>query len=76
MKELCYEIKGKVFWLQYTGDDCCRVYDCCVNKKHQHNCGKCTELPCSRFLKDPTISDEENAANLKKMLDNLSKTDK
>lgn len=72
----CRKIKGKVFWLQYTGDDCCRVYNCCVNKKHQHNCGKCTELPCSRFLKDPTISDEENTANLKKMLDNLSKTDK
>ena len=72
----CRKIKGKVFWLQYTGDDCCRVYDCCVNKKHQHNCGKCAELPCSRFLKDPTLSDEQNEANLKKMLDNLSKADK
>ena len=28
----CRKIKGKVFWLRYTGDACCRVYDCCVKK--------------------------------------------
>lgn len=72
----CRKIKGKVFWLQYTGDECCRVYDCCVNGKRQPNCGKCPSLPCARFLKDPTISDEQNAENLKKMLDNLAKADK
>ena len=29
----CRKIKGKVFWLRYTGEDCCGVYDCCVNQK-------------------------------------------
>ncbi len=34
-------------------------------------CGGCEALPCARFTKDPTVSDEENAANLKKMLARL-----
>ena len=72
----CRKIKGKVFWLRYTGDACCRVYDCCVNRKHWHHCGKCAELPCYRFSKDPTISDEQNAENLRKMLDNLDKANR
>ncbi len=72
----CRKIKGKVFWLRYTGDDCCRVYDCCVNGKRQPHCGECPSLPCERFMKDPTISDEQNASNLRKMLANLRKAGK
>ena len=71
--EGCRKIKGKVYWLQYTGGDVCKVYDCCVNQKGQANCGKCDCLPCERFTKDPTISDEQNKANLKKMIERLKK---
>ena len=71
--EGCRKIKGKVYWLQYTGGDVCKVYDCCINQKGQTNCGKCDCLPCERFTKDPTISDEQNKANLKKMIERLKK---
>ena len=63
----CRKIKGKVYWLQYIGDDVCPIWKCCERK----TCGGCPELPCARFMKDPTISDEQNAANLKKMMENL-----
>lgn len=66
----CRKIRGKAFWLPYTGDDVCPIYQCCRNKKKQ-NCGGCPELPCVRFMKDPTISDEENEANLRQMLERL-----
>lgn len=62
---------GKVFWIQYTGDTVCPIWKCCSEHKRK-NCGNCPDLPCVRFMKDPTISDEENEANLKKMIDNLS----
>ena len=67
----CRNIKGKVFWTQYTGDTVCPIWKCCSEQKRK-NCGNCPDLPCVRFMKDPTISDEENEANLKKMIDNLS----
>ena len=67
----CAKIKGKVHWLAYTGQDICAVYDCCVNGKKLQNCGGCEGLPCEKFTKDPTISDEQNAANLQKMVTRL-----
>ncbi len=67
----CKTIKGEVFWLQYTGEKCCAVYDCCININRKKHCGECKDLPCTRFKKDPTISDEENLENLRTMLDNL-----
>lgn len=67
----CRNIKGKVFWTQYIGDTVCPIWKCCSEHKWK-NCGNCPDLPCVRFMKDPTISDEENEANLKKMIDNLS----
>lgn len=67
----CRNIKGKVFWTQYTGDTVCPIWKCCSEQKRK-NCENCPDLPCVRFMKDPTISDEENEANLKKMIDNLS----
>ena len=69
----CRKIGGKVFWVQFTGDKVCPVYQCCREKK-KRNCGGCPELPCARFMKDPTISDEENTAHLQKMLERLGKT--
>lgn len=67
----CRTIRGKVFWLEYTGEKCCAVYDCCVNRRRKRNCGGCEQLPCERYKMDPTISEEQHAANLRKMLDNL-----
>lgn len=67
----CRKIRGKPYWLKYTGDAVCKVYDCCVKKNGRTDCGKCDRLPCDRFTKDPTISDEQNAANLRRMLDRL-----
>ena len=67
----CADIKGKVYWLEYTGQSVCAVYDCCVNNKKLKNCGACPNLHCNRFTKDPTISDEQNAENLKKMVSRL-----
>lgn len=58
----CRNIKGKVFWTQYTGDTVCPIWKCCSEQKRK-NCGNCPDLPCVRFMKDPTISDEENEAN-------------
>ena len=67
----CAKIEGKVHWLQYTGQSVCAVYDCCKNGKKLKNCGACRSLPCENFTKDPTISDEQNAANLEKMVARL-----
>ena len=71
----CRKIKGKVFWLQYTGDEVCPIWKCCKEHKRE-NCGDCPELPCTRFMKDPTLSDEENETNLNKMINNLTKNNK
>ena len=35
------------------------------------NCGDCPDLPCGYFVKDPTVSDEQNEANLCKMVERL-----
>lgn len=69
--EGCRKIKGEVYWLQYIGAEVCPVYDCCVNDKKHENCGSCEKLPCAKFTKDPTISDEQNEANLKIMTERL-----
>ena len=53
------------------GQTVCAVYDCCVNGKRQKNCGACDRLPCEKFTKDPTVSDEQNAAHLAEMMERL-----
>lgn len=70
----CRKIKGKVFWVPFTGtgETVCPIYSCCVTGKKQKTCGGCPQLPCSRFVNDPTVSEEENAAHLKKMLERLA----
>ena len=72
----CRTIRGKVFWLEYPQEVCCPVYDCCVNRKRKKHCAGCEQLPCGRYRKDPTISDEQNARNLRKMLDRLEKANR
>ena len=67
----CRKIEGRVHWLQYTGAERCPVYSCCVGEKGLQTCGTCEKLPCERFTKDPTISDEENEAHLQEMIARL-----
>lgn len=66
----CTTIKGKAFWLQFTGGDICSIYDCCINQNRYSHCGKCTHFPCEHFLhaSDPTKSKEENDAILKNQI--------
>lgn len=67
----CREIKGKVFWLEYTGESVCDIYECCHEKKYNH-CGQCGELPCSRYERDdPTKTPEENEADHHMQMKNL-----
>ena len=68
----CGEIKGKVFWLTYTGENCCEIYHCCMNQKGYENCGQCEELPCGHYENgDPTKTKEENAADHSMQMKNL-----
>lgn len=69
----CRTIHGRVYWLEFTGGTQCPVYECCAEQKRLRDCGGCENLPCSRFTKDPTLSDEQNEENLKKMIGRLKK---
>lgn len=69
----CGKIKGKVYWLEFTGAEVCPVYDCCVNNKKRKNCAACEKLPCEKFTKDPTVSDEQNRENLRAMVQRLKR---
>jgi len=59
----CAEIKGKVFWLEYTGEICCDIYECCINQRKYEHCGQCEE--------DPTKTKEENEADHAMQMKNL-----
>lgn len=73
----CREIKGKVFWLEYTGEDCCEIYKCCIKQNGYRNCGECAELPCSHYENDdPTKTKEENEADHCMQMKNLEKYQK
>lgn len=57
----CPIVRGQVFWLEYTGEKVCGIYDCCVNNKKLGHWGKCEKFPCDRFNgSDPTKTPEEN----------------
>lgn len=74
--EGCPEIQGKPFWLKYTGEERCSIYQCCVVERKLPHCGRCSELPCNRYnQQDPTRTPEENAEGLKKMLEILRSLD-
>jgi|WetSurMetagenome_2_1015567.scaffolds.fasta_scaffold209375_2 hypothetical protein len=69
----CSSIKGKVYWLEFTEEKICPVYNCCITKKKLYHCGQCGLLPCSKFKrKDPTKSIEENKEILEKQLAKLN----
>lgn len=68
----CPAIKGKVFWLEYTGGSICEIYDCCINHKKLEHCGKCAKLPCEHYNgNDPTKSEAENAEDHAKQMKQL-----
>lgn len=68
----CPAIKGQVFWLEYTNEKICAIYDCCLNTKKLAHCGKCKELPCDRYNGfDPTKTPEENENDFIKQLAQL-----
>lgn len=68
----CPTIRGQVFWLEYTGENICGIYDCCVNSKKLEHCGKCEKLPCDRFNgSDPTKTPAENENDLINQLNQL-----
>ena len=69
----CPDIKGKAFWLQFTEEDICGIYDCCIQQKGFKHCGHCSELPCNLFLesKDPTKTKAENEGILAKQIQQL-----
>jgi len=68
----CREIEGKVWFLVYTGQTVCDIYDCCVNSHAFSHCGKCPKFPCPLFSQgDPNKSDEENLVILESQIANL-----
>lgn len=70
----CQEIEGKVFWLEYTGESVCDIYECCHKKKKYSNCGQCEMLPCTFFEReDPTKTPEENQVDFTRQMENLRK---
>lgn len=68
----CPAVKGKVFWLEYTGEEVCDIYDCCMKVKGLVHCGQCPQLPCERYEReDPTKTAEENSEDFRKQLEQL-----
>ncbi len=64
----CDAVKGKTFWAEeHYPDKICPIYNCSVNKKKNKTCAECKKLPCKKFteLKDPSMSDERHAEELK-----------
>ncbi len=68
----CPDIKGKAYWLEYTGEEICGLYDCCVNQKKLFHCGECDLLPCEHYERDdPTKTPVENAEDRRKQMEQL-----
>ncbi|WP_313523900.1 DUF3795 domain-containing protein [Anaerotignum sp.] len=66
----CSKIQGKAFWLAFTGEKVCNIYQCCITVKNFLHCGQCDELPCAFFTQahDPTKTKEENQEILAQQL--------
>ena len=68
----CPAIEGKVFWLEYTGEDICPIYKCCVLEKGLAHCGGCEALPCAFYDgEDPTKTAAQNQEDHRKQLEKL-----
>ncbi len=65
----CRAERGVVWWLEYSGENVCPQYACCVIEKGYESCAACPDLPCAHFSNaDPTKSDAENAEILLRQL--------
>ena len=72
----CSTMQGHVFWLAYTDEKICAIYECCMNQEKLPHCGKCNKLPCSRYDgSDPTKTQEENEDDFIKQLETLHSMD-
>lgn len=47
----CGAIKGRGFWLEYTGESCCDIYECCVNQRKCEHCGQREEFKRIQWVK-------------------------
>jgi hypothetical protein len=67
--EGCVTNHGRPFWTQFVGIVTCPIYECCAHDRKLPHCGRCPDLVCERFarFKDPGMSDEEAAAGLIRM---------
>lgn len=68
----CQQLQGKVSWAMYYGKECCPIYACALSLGFQ-SCGDCGKAPCQVWYdtRNPDISDEEFAADLRSRLRNL-----
>jgi hypothetical protein len=70
----CKAVAGQTFWaLEMMPNKTCPLFDCSVNQRKYSDCGGCSELPCNLFvtMKDPSSTDEEHIASIKKRTDIL-----
>lgn len=73
----CTDIGGKPFWLEFTGQSICDIYDCCINRNRYKHCGQCLDLPCDFYEQDdPTKSKQENNETFQKQLAQLAVMEK
>ena len=71
--EGCNELKGKVSWASFYGQEHCPIYSCALAKGYG-SCAGCSQVPCEIWYKtrNPEASDEEFAADIANRLKNLS----
>ena len=71
----CRAQKGKVFWAEPFGLSACPIYGC-AEEKGLPSCGPCADKPCEKWeaLREPGVTDEQHAANLKMRQNNLKQT--
>lgn len=69
----CWNTEGCVPWTEFLQLERCPIYRCCVLEQARSNCGGCPRFPCQRFYdtKNPSMTEEEFAADLRARSQNL-----
>lgn len=69
----CNASAGKVF--HAPEGQACPIYECCIYKNKQKNCGACGSIPCDtwRSTKDPSFSEEEFEKNIAERIKRIQK---
>lgn len=67
----CNACEGKVFHVPQG--KACSIYECVKENKCIANCGKCSDIPCEKWIKtrDPKFSDEEFEENINNRIKQL-----